>query len=392
MSSTLAIEQFRNLAKGGYLIYTWPQGPKVGPNFHSPESTFIFGSTDTGKSRLLIRIGIKFHNEANAQIIDAFGAENDSESTVWLLNPKTRDKTVMITGDDVQVEGWDLKIPISDFTLEKAKDYDVVITDRALFGPFDDKKWDYRYYAALAKIFELAKRREGQRRLVALLIREAWNVIYSQMKAGISRDEQMAQNEFRKMHNQRHHANVAVVIDTQRYTDLAASVRTLTDYRYIKGFGSQPVPNELHFLYKPHLFSRFNGREWMMRNTPLNQFIVLTKKNGVGIGWYADIPWHINKSHSPLKQLGITVSLKQKEADEERKANDEWQGAVYVPSQNDQHRRMAELKREGYGYKDIAKKFTDEGVVMTWQKVAYHMQKKCACEASVSGAAASTNS
>jgi hypothetical protein len=367
------------MVRDGFLITNWFQGPKVGPSFDSAESSFIFGSTDTGKSRLAVRLALKFRKTCNAQIVDAFGAENDSESSVWLLYPEARDKTLIITGNEVDVQGWDLTMPVAEFTLEKAADYDVIVTDRAFFGPVYDKKWDYRYYAALSRIFELAKRREGQRRILALVVREAWNVIYSQIKAGISRDEQAAMMEFRKLHNQRAHAKVAAIIDTQRYTDLAASVRTLTDYRYIKGFGSQPIPSELDFLFKPHLFGWQSRRDWLMRNTPIDEFIVLTKKNGVGYGWYADIPWHIEKGFSPLKKLGITVSLKVKEGE---KRDDEWQGATYIPTNNDQHRRMQELHDQGFSYKDVAEKMTAEGIAMSWTKVRYHLQGECACEQS----------
>lgn len=387
--STIAIEELRSEIESGYVIKRWPQGPRIPPRFTSAESSFIVGATHKGKSRLLMRLAKKFQTTSQARIIDAFGAENDSESCVWLMDPKNRDSTLMITGNEVEVEGWDLKMPIQDFTLEKARAYKVIVTDRALFGPFDDKKWDYRYYAALARIFELCKRREGESDLIVLCIRELWNVVYSVMKAGISRDEQAAQGEFRKLHNQRYHAKVAVVMDTQRYTDAAATVRTLVDYRYVKGFGSQPLPNELHFLYKPHLFGSIPGRyknprEWMIRNTPLDQFVLLTRENGVALGWYADIPWHIRKGDSPLRKLGITVKLKEQEPDEERKANNDQQEAKYIPSNNEQHRRMLELRKEGYTNNDVVKKFTDDALPMTLQKVRYHLEGRCHCELSTS--------
>ena len=366
---------------GGFILPVWLQGPRIGPQFRGPESSFVFGSTDTGKSRLLVRLSLMYRRHAYAKILDVFGAENDNESTVWLLCPESRDSTLCIIGNEVKVEGWDLTTPIGDFTLEKAKDYSVVITDRAFFGPLDDRKYDNRYYAALAKIFELAKRREGQKQLLVVMIREAWNVIYSQIKAGISRDEQQAQNEFRKLHNQRAHANLCTLIDTQRYTDLLAAVRTLADFRYIKGFGSQPIPDELDFLFKPWLFGSRSHRDWMMRNTPVDEFILLTKNNGVGYGSFANIPWHIQKGYSPLKKLGITVSLKPKEDTPEGGTQQPgpWGEAVYVPSNNDQHLHMQELHEQGLSYKDIAARMAEEGVEISWQKVKYHIRGECGC-------------
>ena len=392
MSSTIAQEELRRLYAQKFVIERWPQPPKIEPQFKDAESSFIVGATHSGKSRLLMRLVNRFQQKTlglaakrRTKIIDAFGAENDSESCVHLLDPKNRDTTAVIVGNEVIVEGLDNVIPVADFSLDKIDDYSCIVTDRALFGPYDDEKWDYKYYAALARLFQLLKRRSDPSCLLVLCVREVWNLVYSVIKAGISPDEQKAQGEFRKMHNQRYHSRVGVVMDTQRYTDLAASVRTLVDYRYVKGFGAQPLPNELKFLYKPHLFGSIPGRyhnprEWMVRNCPVDQFILITRRNGVATGWFGDIPWHIEKGFSPLKKLGVTVTLKQREDDEERKANDERQGVQYLPPVNEQHRRMLELKKEGYGHKAIAQKFTDEGVLMTWQKVAYHLRKQCTCE------------
>ena len=230
------MQRFRTLKevlRDGYLITDWYQGPKMGPRFDQPESSFISGIAHSGKSRLLTRLGLMHQKYGLAQLVDAFGAENDSESTVHLLNPETRDNTLMIVGNEVKVEGWDVTMPVGEFTLERAKDYDVIVTDRALFGPRDERKYDFRYYAALARLFELAKRREGQKRLLVLAVREAWNLVYSQMKSGVSRDEVAAQGEFKKLHNIRFHANVAPILDSQYDNDVAANVRKMVDNKYI---------------------------------------------------------------------------------------------------------------------------------------------------------------
>jgi hypothetical protein len=362
----------------GFFITQWLQGPHFKPSFVRAESSFIFGTTDTGKSRLLVRLALMFRKRSDAQVQDAFGAENDSESTAWIDCPETKDNTAFIVGNEVKVDGWDNCIPVAEFTLEKAAKYDVIVTDRSLFGPLDDDKWENRYYAALARLFQLNKKREGgpRARIIAFTIREAWNVIHSQMEAGISRDEQAAMRQFRKLHNQRYHSKVAALIDTQRFTDLSASVRSLTDYRYIKGFGSMPIPDELDFLFKPWLFG--GRRDWLVRNTPIDEFILLTFKNGVGRGFYADIPWHIAKGYSPLRQHNIVVTLKPKEGGEVNR--DPWADAKYLPSNNDLHRRMIEFHNEGLSYKDIAYRMENEGIPMSWQKVKYHLRGQCSCE------------
>ena len=99
-------------------------------------------------------------------------------------------------------------------------------------------------------------------------------------------------------------------------------------------------------------------------------------------GIYADIPWHIEKGHSPLKRLGITVSLKAKE-DAPGAQSGEWGDAEWVPSNNDLHRRMMVLHNQGFPYKEIAAKMTEEGVKCSWEKVRYHLQGQCSCEIAV---------
>jgi kynurenine formamidase len=117
----------------------------------------------------------------------------------------------------------------------------------------------------------------------------------------------------------------------------------------------------------------------MMRNTPIDEFIVLTKRNGVGYGTYADIPWHVEKGYSPLDKLGITFPLKPQEASAEKDAEADPGDAVYVPTLNDQHRMMQNLHDQGLSYKAIAPKMADAGIHISWQKVRYHLQKNCSC-------------
>ncbi len=395
MSVTLAAEALQREIRSGYYIYRWDQGPRIGPTFTEAESSFIFGRPHAGKTRLAVRLALKFRAMAHAKVIDAFGAENDNESTVHILNPEYRDRTLMVVGNEVKVDGWDLVLPISKFDKDTIEDpgYEVIVTDRALFGPADDKKWDRRYYAALARIFELCKRRRGHRQIVNLVIREAWNVVYSVIQAGISFDEQSAMREFRKMHSQRFHSNVAPTMDTLRYIELATSVRTCVDHRYLKGFGAQPIPDELSFLFKPHLFSQQTGRDWMMRNLPKQKFILLAARNGVAEGWYRDIPWHIEKGFSPLDKLNIVITTTERgnsEAPAAEKGNNggEQRQPGYLPSINDQHAKMAELKAKEMSYQEIARYFESEGIEMSWQKVRYHLQAQCACVVTI---ASSTN-
>jgi len=95
-------------------------------------------------------------------------------------------------------------------------------------------------------------------------------------------------------------------------------------------------------------------------------------------GYFADIPWHIEKGFSPLRRLHITATPLPKAVSGEV-PKDPWEGATFIPTNNDLHRRMVELHNEGFSYKDIASKMLDEGTPMSWEKVRYHLSRQCAC-------------
>ena len=389
-----------------FVIEKWLQDPIQNPTFLEAESSLILGSNNCGKSRFLMRLLMMFRLRNHqlgrkVRIIDCFGARNDAESTNHFLNPATKDTTCAIVGDDVQVEGLQHVVKISDFSIEDLTKYEIWVTDRRFFGPNKPSelsaKCNARYYSALAHIFKECQEREDPTELVVLAMREIANVVYSINKAGISRDQQQAQEEFRSMHSMRYHAKIACVMDTQRFTDSLASVRSLADFVYLKGFGRQPIPHELSYLYKPHLFGDdpkrgwLNPRNYMMRNIAIDQFIMLPPSNGVAIGWFGDIPWHIKKGMSPLKKLGVKVTMAPKEPSgpkepqaPENPLDNEYKGAAYVPTTNELHRLMLTVRNDpklnNPSYKTIAEIMTERGIKISWHAVAYHIGKHCACE------------
>ena len=159
------------------------------------------------------------------------------------------------------------------------------MTDRIFYG---SKK---THYEALGRIFQITKERRGWRegsrkKIIALVVREARKVIRSQMIAGMSRNEQDAQEEFIDLNNQRAHSGISPIVDTQRYMDISTSFRQLCNYRIIKGFGAQPIPEEFEFLFKPRLFGTNPN---LLRNMPPDEFIALTSWNGVCRGVCAKV-------------------------------------------------------------------------------------------------------
>lgn len=396
--STISEELVRQKYEEKFKIETWLQGPVEEPKFLTAESSLILGAPHRGKSRLLMRL-LQMFRLVNHRfgrkvtIVDVFGAKNDAESTNHLLNPSARDSTLIVTGDGIEVDGWKEICPISEFSIEKASKYEVVITDRRFFGPKKSAKYKARYYSALATIFTEFQDREDPEGLFILAMREIANVVYSINKAGITREMQEAQEEFRNLHSQRYHSKTACVMDTQRFTDSLAAVRSNVDYVYLKGFGRQPIARELDYLWKPHLFGDDtyhgwrNPRNYMVRNIEKDRFIMLAPRNGVALGWYGDIPWHISKGFSPLKKLNIQISLKPEESEKTEAQlieNDARKGNIAIAA-NDMHRIIFELKEKGLHELEIAAELNQKGFRTTtgkeWNRttVSYHLVKRCAC-------------
>ena len=52
---------------------------------------------------------------------------------------------------------------------------------------------------------------------------------------------------------------------------------------------------------------------------------------------------------------------------------------MYVPTLNDQHRTMQDLHEQGLSYAASAERMVEVGIQISWEKVRYHLQRKCTC-------------
>lgn len=363
---------------------TWLQSPKRGPTFNAPESYFTFGNPDTGKSNQNIAIMTNFLSNGHKGI-DAWGSESGAEELGWFFSPY-KDKTIMIHGDDVEVDTHFAKMPISKFSLDALKDYDMAVTTRELYGA--GQEGEYSHYGALAKVFNLCKTRKGWKssgggQVIVLMVREAWNVIYSQMRAGLSKDEQAAQMELKRLDKQRFHTGIAPLLDSQRYMDIDTSVRQLTNFRIIKGFGGQVIPDEFDFLFKPHLFG---NTPWRLRNLPRDEFIMVTSWNGVATGLVDKVPWNVHKGQDLVDLLGIIVhppKVDEEKSEQQRRAEQplpKREAPLPEERAREHHRRTMELHNQGRNYVQIAEELTKAGMPITYHTARLHVRGDCTCE------------
>ena len=275
----------------------WHQGPRSWPTFRNPQSFFLFGNPDTGKSNMGMALTTNFI-EQGATAIDMHGADNDAETLVWLLSPY-KDRVLTVIGNDMKVEMSFEKCTLDEFTMKKAEEF------KKLSSPIGcstvAKRLTMRRWGRYSSVVRCARMEEDDEKDHRPTDREARKVIRSQMIAGMSMNEQDAQEEFIDLNNTRAHSGIAPIVDTQRYMDISTSFRQLCNYRIIKGFGGQPIPDEMDFVFRPRLFGRNPN---ILRNLPRDEFIALTSWNGVCRGICAKVPWAINKGEDLITSWG----------------------------------------------------------------------------------------
>jgi hypothetical protein len=354
----------------------WYQEPRIKWNYYEPQSTFATGIQDSGKSWQNVAHGTNYIAHGG-RVMDCFGAENDSETLTYLQKDcPYRDSTLLLIGDDVDIEsnGFPTR-RLSEFNFRTdLKDYLVVTTDRMFFGSEDS------HYMGLYKIFKMCVERRGWKeyengRIIALIIREAWRVIYSQIRAGVSRNEQEAQYELKRLNYQRAHNGVAPLVDTQRYMDLMPSVRSTSNFKVIKGFGGECIPDEFDFLWKDTVLG---ADGYKLRHMPPYEFLVVTSWNGVAQGIVADCPWRkVAKGSDMLEYLGIRV--------QPRKKPEDVKPLTYVEepvSEHDNHRRVIELRNSGRTFQQIATELGFSTTSNVSSHLKRHKEGRCSCEKS----------
>jgi len=259
--------------------------------FNRPSTWFNLGVRGSGKSSLLECVGEQYLAKGHT-ILDLFGSR-DGEGLAWLRSPYARDKKILLLrGEYVDVEApCDVKT-VKQLRLRDFEAYDILISASPLYRNIDDE------FINAAAITDKLYRRLSWKRLIYGLVREASNLYYSRLK--VSDNQIFAKSQMIYMLREARHCGVALGLDSVRYYAIDIDVRSISDFMILKSQGIDGLTSDLHWLYSifhPHI----------IRNMPPQYFIILSRKGAIGIGHFAEVPWHKRERENILRATGIKV-------------------------------------------------------------------------------------
>ena len=260
-------------------------------SFNRPHVFFLTGIRGSGKSSFLEFAGMKYLEKGHS-VFDLFGSR-DAEGLAWLRSPFAEDKKILLLkGDNVDVEcSYNVK-HVDAVTLHDFEVNDIVISSSPFYINLDQE------YIYAAKLTDLLYRRLSWRRLIYCIVREAANLYYSRLK--ISDNQTQAKAEMVYLIRESRHMGLALGLDSLRWHAIDIDIRSLSDYIIFKNMGQMGLSKEMKWLYsfvEPSLF----------RYLKPGQFIIITKKGGIGDGVFPYHEWHKKEGENILKALDIKV-------------------------------------------------------------------------------------
>lgn len=134
-----------------------------------------------------------------------------------------------------------------------------------------------------------------------LLIRRNGRVCWSgNSRLRVDRNQNTAKAYMIYLIREARHMGFALELDTLKYTSIDIDIRILCDYTYFKGQGYLGFPDDLTFLYRYF-------KPDFVRDMKPSQFIILSKKGSIGVGWFPEVKWHKQERENILANLGIKV-------------------------------------------------------------------------------------
>lgn len=251
-----------------------------------------------GKSSLLEHRGETYMKHGHT-VFDFFGSR-DGEGLAWARNPLVDGyyngdkKLLLVHSDNMAVDCSYDTLKISDLTHKHLIDYDVLVSASPLHRGMSDEYSNVNIITDL--IYERGSR--GFDKLVVGIVREASNLYYSRLR--VDKNQNTAKAYMIYLIREARHMGFALELDTLKYTSIDYDIRILCDYTYFKAMGYIGFPDDLEFLY------RFFKPSYV-RNMHPSQFIILSKKGNVGLGWFPEVKWHKQEKENILAKLGIKV-------------------------------------------------------------------------------------
>jgi hypothetical protein len=268
----------------------WARGSE-NISFNRRSIFFVQGVPGSGKSAFVETVAVG-NLEAGAAVLDLFGSR-DSEGLAWLRSPYAKDGNILLlTGESVDVEApCDVK-KASALTLSDLERYTVIISASALYSNPDDE------FTNAGLITDKVYQRFHWKRRVAVIIRECANFLYSRLK--LTDTQQLAKSSMTYLTRESRHMGLSLLMDSLRWHSVDIDVRSLADYVILKSQGVNGLTRDLWFLY-----SIFKPQ--VIRNIPVENFYVVTRRGAVGAGEFKMQPWHKLERENILSKVGLKI-------------------------------------------------------------------------------------
>jgi hypothetical protein len=272
----------------------WRRGEeRVG--YNRPHTWISLGTRGSGKSSLLESIGVEYLAKGH-RIFDLF-ASRDNENLAWIRSPQFKERPeeriLLVKGTNVKTSCPYTVKSVEEIGLHDFDHYDLIISACSMYGSIDEQFFES------ATLTNKIYTRHSWDRLTYMIVREAANLYYSRLK--VSEDQLQAKANMTYLVREARHVGLALGLDTIRFYALDIDIRNLSDYMFIKQLGIYGLPKDLNFLYSfvdPNLFRQLRP----------DQFIILTRRGGIGYGVFPEVPWHKQEGEDILKEVGIDVS------------------------------------------------------------------------------------
>jgi hypothetical protein len=260
-------------------------------SFNKRSIWFVQGVPGSGKSAFLETAGTGYLNNG-AAVLDLFGSR-DSEGLAWLRSPYAKDgRILLLCGESVDVEApCDVK-KASKLSLSDLEKYTVIISASALYSNVEDE------FTNAGLITDRIYQRFHWKKRVAVIIRECANFLYSRLK--LSETQQLAKSSMTYLTRESRHMGLSLLMDSLRWFSVDIDVRSLSDYVIIKAQGLTGLTKELYFLY-----SMFKPQ--VVRNIPVENFYIVTRKGAVGAGEFKMPAWHKLEKENILSAIGLKI-------------------------------------------------------------------------------------
>lgn len=265
-------------------------------SYRKASAWLALGIRGSGKSSFLECISIRY-----PKIIDLYGS-SDMEALCWCkpqfekvwraINGKAP-KILLISGNDREISSRFSTCHISEITLQKIEEQDVITTCQQFFNSEDE------YFKALAHLVNLLwTQRHCWTEPIFVLVREASNWLYSRAK--VVKNDNRAKAEFIKAFRESRHHGLAMACDTLRWTAIDKEIRDIADYTIIKRTGATGLPDDLRWLYRYYRFFDI----MRLHNAVA---VISTAKGAMGKLDFDYPAWHKEEHENMLKICNIEV-------------------------------------------------------------------------------------